>query len=796
MSETHVPTIASENSITTNQVQATVALLDEGGTVPFISRYRKEATGGLDEVAIITIRDRLEQLRALDKRREAVLKSVEEQGKLTDELKAKFLAAETLSVLEDIYLPYRPKRRTRATIAKEKGLEPLAKVLFEQTQINPLAEAASFVDAEKEVESAEDALAGARDIVAEWVNENPEARAEMRKLYAKEAVMASKVVDGKEANGAKFKDYFDWHEPLAKAPSHRILAVRRGENEGVLTFAVRPDEQDALVLLEGRFVKGSGAATQQVKEAVHDSYKRLMSLSMETEMRVDSKKRADEEAIRVFADNLRELLLASPLGQKSVLALDPGFRSGCKVVCLDRQGKLVHNDTIYPLEPQKQTDEAAAKIKELVERFETEAIAVGNGTGGREALAFCRGLDLGREIPAEMVNESGASVYSASKAARDEFPDHDVTVRGSLSIGRRLMDPLAELVKIDPKAIGVGQYQHDVDQRDLKQSLDDTVVSCVNAVGVEINTASQHLLSYVSGLGPKLASNVVQLREERGPFQSRAQLLEVAGMGPKTYEQSAGFLRIREGENPLDTSAVHPESYPVVEAMAKDLECTIPDLMQNEDLRQRIDLQKYVTDTIGMPTLTDIMDELAKPGRDPRKQFESFSFADAVHEMTDLKPGMKLPGIVTNVTNFGAFVDVGVHQDGLVHISQLADQFVKAPSDVVKVHQKVMVTVLEVDLDRKRIALSMRSAPSGDDRKEPDRREPNEAERPPRDRGPRRPRADAREGGDSRERRPRRSRQPKRQSRDEAQAPPPPAKKVEGYNNPFAKFFETWKPKE
>jgi len=709
MNAAHVSRIAAEQKTHVRQVEATVRLLAENATVPFIARYRKEATGGLDETVIIAIRDRLEQLGALDKRRDTILRSIEDQGKLSEELKTQIAQAETLAELEDLYLPYRPKRRTRGTMAKEKGLEPLARLLLKQGLIDVEAEAGRYVDADKDVTSSEDALAGARDIIAEWVNEDAETRAQLRDLFTQKAVIECRVTKGKEtaADAAKFKDYFDWEEPLARAPSHRILAILRGAKEGFLAFSIQPQEQAVLSILERRFLSGDGAASQQVQEAVRDGYRRLLSSSLETEIRLDVKKWADEDAIKVFAENLRELLLAAPLGQKNVLALDPGFRTGCKVVCLDRQGKLLHNDTIFPLDPQRRTEEAAAKLRKLVQQYGIEAIAVGNGTGGRESLAFCQGLELGRQLPVEMVNESGASVYSASAAAREEFPDHDVTVRGAVSIGRRLMDPLAELVKIDPKSIGVGQYQHDVDQKELKKSLDDTVVSCVNAVGVEVNTASKQLLGYVSGLGPKLADSIVAHRDEHGPLRSRKRLLKVPGMGAKTFEQAAGFLRIRDGQDPLDASAVHPESYPVVEAVTADLGCTVKDLMQQEELRRQIKLERYVSDRVGMPTLTDVMAELAKPGRDPRSRFEAFRFSDDVHEIADLEPGMRLPGVVTNVTNFGAFVDIGVHQDGLVHISRLADHFVEKPSDIVRVHQKVLVTVLEVDTDRKRIALSM-----------------------------------------------------------------------------------------
>ncbi len=712
-SDAHIAKITAELDAGNHQVRATAELLDGGATVPFIARYRKEATGGLDEVVVIAVRDRLEQLRELDKRRQAILKSLQEQNSLSDELKAKVLAAETLSVLEDIYLPFRPKRRTRATIAKERGLEPLAKMIFEQSDFDCQAEAGKYVDVEKEVSTAADALAGARDIIAEWINENADARSEMRRLFEDHATLVSKAIPGKAESpeAAKYKDYFEWSEPLAKAPSHRVLAIRRGAKEGFLTFHAMPDETLAIGRLKHRFLKASSPAADEVAHACEDCYKRMLSLSMETEIRLASKKRADEEAIAVFADNLRELLLASPLGSKKVLGIDPGLRTGCKVVCLDQNGKLLHNATIYPLVPANRTAEATVMLKALVQQFDIEAVAIGNGTGGRECETFCRGIDFGRKVAIISVNESGASVYSASAVAREEFPDYDLTVRGSVSIGRRLMDPLAELVKIDPKSIGVGQYQHDVEPRSLKSSLDDVVQSCVNAVGVEVNTASKQLLSYVSGLSERLAGNFVTYRNDHGAFRSRREMLKVAGMGPKTFEQAAGFLRIRDAENPLDASAVHPESYGVVEKMAGDLRCSVAELVRSPEQRAGIELKKYVTDKIGMPTLTDIMAELAKPGRDPRKQFEAFSFAEGVSKIADVTPGMKLPGIVTNVTAFGAFVDIGVHQDGLVHISQLADRYIEKPSEVVKVQQKVMVTVLEVDLQRQRIALSMRTKP-------------------------------------------------------------------------------------
>ncbi len=709
MTELHISTIAKELVVKPSQVRAAAALLDEGATVPFISRYRKEATGSLDEVAVSSVRDRLEQLRELDKRREAVLKSLEERGLLTDELRGKLEGADSLTVLEDIYLPFRPKRRTRATIAKEKGLEPLAIKIFGQTEMDVEAEAASFVDAEKGVADIQESLAGARDIIAEWISEDQQARERMRGLFNGNGTMRSKVIQGKEEAGIKYRDYYEWEEPVSKAPSHRVLAIRRGEAEGFLILRITPPEDEALRLLEALFIKGACPASEQVRSAVHDGYKRLLSPSMEAEVRLAVKRKADEEAIRVFVENLRQLLLAPPLGNRNVLAIDPGFRTGCKVVCLDRQGKLLYNDTIYPHLSDRQKEEATAKIRDLCGRFGTEAIAIGNGTAGRETESFIRGLGLAGEIMIVMVNESGASIYSASEVARLEFPDHDVTVRGSVSIGRRLMDPLAELVKIDPKSIGVGQYQHDVDQNALKKSLDDVVVSCVNAVGVEVNTASRQLLMYVSGLGPQLARGIVEYRNENGPFRSREELRKVPRLGPKAFEQAAGFLRIRDGENLLDRSAVHPESYHIVYAMARDLGCSLSDLMKDEGLRKSIDLSRYVADTVGLPTLNDIISELAKPGRDPREGFEAVVFNEGVQKLEDVKPGMKLPGIVTNITAFGAFVDIGVHQDGLVHISELSDGFVKTPGDVVKVHQKVTVTVLEVDLQRKRIALSMKS---------------------------------------------------------------------------------------
>jgi protein Tex len=713
MNELYFGKIAAELKLQPRQVAATARLFAEGATVPFIARYRKEATGSLDEVAITTIRERLINLAELDQRREAILKSLQERNLLTDALKGAIAKAETLTALEDLYQPYRPKRRTRAMIAKEKGLEPLAVLLCNnQATADPLAEAKAFVDAAKGVASVEEALAGARDILAEQVSDDALAREKTRALCREKAVIRSKVMTGKEEAGAKFKDYFDWSEPLARIPSHRLLAIRRGEEEGFLMMRITPPEEEALLLLEPLFVKAPGKpAGEQVRLAVQDSYKRLLGPAIEVEMRLESKKKADQEAIRVFADNLRQLLLSPPLGRKNVLAVDPGFRTGCKIVCLDRQGKLLHHDVIYPAQSDYRVREAADTVRVLCVKFQIEAIAIGNGTAGRETEAFVRLLKLPAAIPVVMVNESGASIYSASEVAREEFPDQDVTVRGSVSIGRRLMDPLAELVKLDPKSIGVGQYQHDVDQHALKNSLDDVVMSCVNGVGVEVNTASKQLLSYVSGLGPALAANIVAYRNEHGPFKSRSQLREVPRLGEKAFEQAAGFLRIRDGAHPLDASAVHPESYTLVDRMAADLNASVRDLLLNPGLRQRIQLQRYVTDTVGLPTLNDIVAELAKPGRDPRQQFEVFAFKEGVEKIEDLQPGMKLPGIVTNVTAFGAFVDIGVHQDGLVHVSQLADRFVKDPAEVVKVQQKVMVTVTEVDLPRKRIALSMKANP-------------------------------------------------------------------------------------
>ncbi len=711
---THIVKIAGELALKSGQVSATAELLAEGGTVPFIARYRKEATGSLDEVAVTNIRDRLEQLLELDKRRAAILNSLIERGLLTDELREKIMAAETMAVLEDIYLPFRPKRRTRATIAKEKGLEPLALAILAQDDNPPLdieAEASKYLSEEKGVASIEEALSGARDIIAETVSEHQQARGMIRTLFLEQGTVTSRVADGKEIEGAKYKDYFDWTEPASTVPSHRILAMMRGEKEKFLKLTIEPPEEEGVKILSALFVKNKTTAAGQVRLAVEDGYTRLLAPSIETETRNVLKEGADGEAIRVFAANLRELLLASPLGEKSLLAIDPGFRTGCKVVCLDGQGKLLHYEAIYPHTGGQRAEEAGKITVGLVERFGSEIIAIGNGTASRETEAFVKGLTFSRQIPVVVVNESGASIYSASEAARDEFPDQDVTVRGAVSIGRRLMDPLAELVKIDPKSIGVGQYQHDVDQGALRKSLDDVVMSCVNGVGVDLNTASKQLLTYVSGLGPSLASRIITYRNTNGPFGSRDELRKVTGLGPKAFEQAAGFLRITSGNNPLDRSAVHPESYPIVDRMAKDLGCSVADLMTSQEIRKRIKLDGYVSDKVGLPTLRDILAELAKPGRDPREKFEPFSFTEGVNTMEDLRVGMKLPGIVTNVAAFGAFVDIGVHQDGLVHVSHLADRFVKDPAEIVKVQQKVTVTVIDVDLARKRISLSLKSDP-------------------------------------------------------------------------------------
>jgi len=707
----HHKIIAAELKIAEKQVTATVSLLDEGATVPFISRYRKELTGSLDEVEVASIRDRVLQLRDLDKRREAILKSMIDLGKLTPELEKQINNAATISLLEDIYLPYKPKRKTRASVAREKGLEPLALQIFDQKNFDLDAETAKLIDAEKGVNTSEEALAGARDIIAEMISENAEVRTKMRAYFQEKAVFKAEVIKGKEEAGIKYKDYFEWNEPVKTAASHRVLAMRRGEKELILRLDALPPAEDAVAILENQFITAKNAAAKQVQQALEDGYKRLLEPAMETELRVLTKQKADEEAIKVFAENARQLLLAAPMGQKNVLAIDPGFRTGCKVVCLDKQGQLLENTAIYPHTGQGNVKNAATTIQQLCEKHQVEAIAIGNGTAGRETESFIRGLNL-PNVTIVMVNESGASIYSASEVARAEFPTQDITVRGAVSIGRRLMDPLAELVKIDPKSIGVGQYQHDVDQNKLQASLDDTVISAVNAVGVELNTASKEILAYVSGLGPTLAQNIVDYRNSNGAFKNRASLKKVPRLGDKAFEQAAGFLRIRNAENVLDMSGVHPERYAVVDRMAKDLGTTVTALMKDPQLQKQIKPQQYVTDEIGLPTLNDILKELAKPGRDPREQFEAFSFTDGVNEISDLRIGMKLPGIVTNITNFGAFVDIGVHQDGLVHTSQLANRFVANANDVVKVHQKVEVTVMEVDAARKRISLSMKTESS------------------------------------------------------------------------------------
>lgn len=701
-----VKIISAQTNIAHNQVSSTIALLNEGATIPFISRYRKEMTGSLDEVQVGTIKEMYEKLQEVQKRRETILKSIDEQGLLSDELKRKIESTWNATELEDIYLPYKPKRKTRAVKAREWGLEPLADIIFLQQESDIESRAVDFLS--DELPDVEAALQGARDIIAERVSEDMKARDLIRNLFKREAVISSKLVKGKEEEAVKYSDYYDFSEPLKKSPSHRLLAMRRGENEGFLKISVSPDQEKALELLESIFVKGRNSAADQVKAAVEDSYKRLLGPSIENEVSALFRQKAEEAAIQVFASNLRQLLLSPPLGQKRVLAIDPGYRTGCKVVCLDAQGNLMHNETIFPHPPQNEVKQAYKKIDTLVEAYKIEAIAIGNGTASRETEAFIRKMRFNSDILVFVVSEDGASVYSASKTARDEFPDYDVTVRGAVSIGRRLMDPLAELVKIDPKSIGVGQYQHDVDQGKLMASLDKEVESCVNMVGVELNTASRHLLSYVSGLGPQLAKNIVDYRTENGPFKSRRELNKVPRLGAKSFEQCAGFLRIRGGDNPLDNSAVHPEAYSIVEKMADDLKCTVVDLMEDAKLRQEVDLKKYVNDKIGLPTLYDIKAELEKPGRDPRSVIKVFEFSPDVRSIEDLRPGMKLPGIVTNITNFGAFVDVGVKQDGLVHISQLADRFVSNPNDVVALHQHVEVKVVEVDIARKRIQLTMK----------------------------------------------------------------------------------------
>ncbi|MDR0507016.1 MAG: RNA-binding transcriptional accessory protein [Dysgonamonadaceae bacterium] len=692
--------------VSERQIVKTIDLLDEKATIPFISRYRKEVTGGLDEIQISEIKQLYEKLQELSKRKETILNSIEEQGKLTPELKKRIEDSWESTELEDIYLPYKPKKQTRAETARKKGLEPLAKIIMTQNVQDIYVKAEKFVNAD--VADLEEALQGARDIIAEWVNENESARNSIRNIFNREAVIHSKVVKGKEEEGVKFRDYFDFKELLSKSSSHRLLAIRRGEAEGVLKVSISPDDEHAMETLNRRFVRGNNSSSEQVATAVKDSYKRLLKPSIETEYAALSKEKADNQAIKVFSENLRQLLLSPPLGQKRVLGIDPGFRTGCKVVCLDNQGNLLHNETVYPHPPQNEKTKAGMKIVSLVSAYAIDAIAVGNGTAGRETEQFITALRYDRKIQVFAVSEDGASVYSASKTAREEFPEYDVTVRGAVSIGRRLMDPLAELVKIEPKSIGVGQYQHDVNQSELRNSLDQTVVSCVNSVGVNLNTASKHLLTYVSGLGPALAQNIVDYRAKNGPFKSRKELLKVPRLGEKAFEQAAGFLRIPDAENPLDNSAVHPESYPTVEAMAKDLKCSVCDLINKNEIRNKIQLEKYISEKTGMPTLLDIMQELDKPGRDPRQNIKVFEFDPNVKSITDLREGQILPGIINNITNFGCFVDIGIKEKGLVHISNMADKYISDPTKIVSIHQHVQVKVLSIDMERKRIQLSMR----------------------------------------------------------------------------------------
>lgn len=704
--EQYISIIEKALDLASWQVRNTLKLLEGGATIPFISRYRKEATGGLDEVKIADISNWLDKLKDISKRKDTILSTIEEQGKLTEELKLRIENCWDSTELEDIYLPYKPKRKTRAEAARQKGLEPLAVMLMMQREMHLEQKLAAFVKGE--VNSEDEALKGARDIIAEQVNEDEQARNIVRMQFARNAVITSRLVKGKDVEAVKYRDYFDFSEPLKRCSSHRLLAIRRGESEGFLKVSIAPaDDEEATMRLERRFVHARNECARQVSMAIEDAYKRLLKPSIETEFASSSKQKADEEAIRVFAANLRQLLMAPPLGQKRVLGIDPGYRTGCKVVCLDAQGNLLHNETIYPHPPKNERAQAARKITTLVEQYSIDAIAIGNGTASRETEDFITNLQYARKVQAFVVSEDGASIYSASKIAREEFPDYDVTVRGAVSIGRRLMDPLAELVKIDPKSIGVGQYQHDVDQTALKKSLDQTVENCVNLVGVNLNTASKHLLTYVSGLGPQLAQNIVDYRSENGPFHSRRELLKVPRMGAKAYEQCAGFLRIPHADNPLDNTAVHPESYPVVQRMASDLDCSVSELIASKDLRARIDLQKYVTDTVGIPTLTDIMQELDKPGRDLRQTVQVFSFDPNVRTLADLHEGMELPGIITNITNFGCFVNVGIKENGLVHLSQLADRYVTDPNEIVHIHQHVRVKVLAIDEARKRLSLTM-----------------------------------------------------------------------------------------
>ena len=700
--------LSEKLQLSERSIQNTIELLNEGCTIPFIARYRKERTGSLDEVQIASISEMADKWREMEKRKDTIRKTITEQGKMTPELEKRIAECDNMETLEDIYLPFKPKRRTKAQIAREQGLEPLAALIMLGREQRPDDAAKRFVKGE--VKSAADAIQGAQYIIAEMVSEDERSRQTVRRQFERDAVISSKVVKAKAdtEEAAKYKDYFDWQEPLRRCPSHRLLAMRRGESEGILRVSISTDDEECIERLKRNKVRCQGRCATLYREAVEDGYKRLLQPSIENEFAANSREKAEEEAIRVFADNLRQLLMSAPLGQKRVMGVDPGFRTGCKIVCLDAQGNLLHHEAIFPHPPVSKRTQAAVTIEHLVEKYGIEAMAIGNGTASRETASFMKSLHFKHEVKQFVVSEDGASVYSASKTARDEFPDEDVTVRGAVSIGRRLMDPLAELVKIDPKSIGVGQYQHDVDQAKLKKSLDLTVESCVNSVGVDLNTASQHLLTYVSGLGPALAKNIIDYRRVNGAFTSRAQLLKVPRLGASAYQQCAGFLRISGAKNPLDNSAVHPESYKIVETMARDNKCTVAQLIADASLRKTIDLKRYVTDTVGMPTLTDIMNELEKPGRDPRNQIEEFEFAVGIESINDLSVGMVLPGIVTNITQFGAFVDIGVHQDGLVHISQLADKYVSSPADVVNLHQHVMVKVTEVDTRRNRISLTMR----------------------------------------------------------------------------------------
>ena len=706
MNKQHLEIITGKLAISAKQIENTVKLLEEGATVPFVSRYIKEATGSLDEVQITAIKEQLAKLKEVDKRRESIINSIEKQGKLTDELRAQLENTYALTELEDIYLPYKTKRKTRALLAREKGLEPLAKIIMKQQESNIHEGAKSFIS--EKAPTIEDVLQGAADIISEWINENQRARNKIRKLFSKKAIIKSKVVKAKEEEGIKYKDYFNYEERLKRCPSHRLLAIRRGEKEGFLRVSIAPPQDCALRSLEKIFIKGNNESSEQVRLAIKDSYQRLLRPSLETEFANSSKEKADKEAINVFAENLRQLLLAPPLGQKRVLAIDPGYRTGCKVVCLDEQGNMLSDEIIFPHKPQEEINQAAKKIKLLVNRYKIEAIAIGNRTASRETERFTKEIEFEKDVQMFTVNEDGASVYSVSPTAREEFPQYDATVRVAISIGRRLTDPLAELVKIEPRSMGIGQYQHDVDQNKLKESLDGVVESSVNLVGVNLNTASKHLLTYVSGLGPRLAKNIIDYRKENGPFQSREELKKVRRLGNKAFEQCAGFLRIQNARNPLDNSAVHPESYYIVEQMAEDLGNSISELLNNEELRNKIEIKNHVADQVGLPTLIDIVTELAKPGRDPRKKIKIFEFAKRIHKIEDLDIGMILPGIITNITNFGVFVDIGVKQDGLVHVSQLADRFVSKPADVVQLQQHVKVKVMNIDIERKRISLSMK----------------------------------------------------------------------------------------